>query len=153
MDFAEFFVGIRPVIPHHEIGNNRRVARLDAEDIVPLDADAVTDLDDEERNGVLLLQLAEVRDRYRRCCDGDLASQEDRQRSRRSAHGYISDFPERVALHIGNARILGRGCACIAGRCFLRGRCCVADRSAAEEGIYFLLRDHFIAHSRLHPLL
>ena len=140
MDLAEFLVGVCPVVPHHQIGNDRRVLCLDAEDIVALDADAVANLNHEEWDGVFFLQLAHVGDGDRRRCDRHLTPKEDGECRRRAPHGDITDLTEGIPLHI-RYRISGGRRTC--SRCVVRG-CRVIRRriiaaSTAQEGVYLLL--------------
>ena len=69
MNFAEFLVGIRAVVAHHQIGDDCGVPRLNAEDIVALDPDAVSDLHHEERDRVSFLERAQIGNRDGRRCD------------------------------------------------------------------------------------
>ena len=140
MDLAEFLVGVRPVVAHHQIGNDRRILCLDAENIVSLDTNAVADLNHKERDGVLLLQPAHVGDGDRRRCDRHLAPKEDGECRRRAPHGDVADLTEGIPLHI-RYRISGGSRTC--SRRVIRG-CRVIRRriiaaSTVQEGVYLLL--------------
>ena len=140
MDLTEFLIRIRPIVAHHQIGNDGCILRLNAKDIVAFDTDAVPNLDDEERNGIFLLQLTHVGDGHCWCRNGHLPSEQDGQCRRRTAHGDIADLTECVTFHIryavfaGRRHIRSRG---VARRGIVRRR--ISARTAAQEGIDFLL--------------
>ena len=151
MNFIQIRIRICAVIAHHQIGNDRGILRLNAEDIIALNSDAVPHLDHEKGNGIFFLELAQIGHRNRRRRNRHLAPQEDGEGCCRTAHRNVSDFSKCIALEIGDTgliiagRRIGRGCSII-------GRCIVVAGAAIQEGINLLLRDHVITHSRRHPL-
>ena len=86
MQFAQFLIGIRPVIAHHQVGDDRRILCLDTEDIVPFNPDAVADLNNEERYGIFFFERTQIGHRDGRCRDRHLASEEDGKCRCRTAH-------------------------------------------------------------------
>ena len=149
MEFAQFRIRICPVIAHHQISNDRGILRLYAEDVVPLDPDAVANLNNEEGNRIFFLQFAQIGHRNGRRRNRDLAPEKNGEGCRRSAHGDIANLPESITLQIRDASIIivrrRVGCGIICRR--------VTRCSAVQEGIDLLLRDHLITHSLRHLLL
>ena len=55
VEFGQLLIGIGAVAAHHQIGDNRGVRRLNCKDVIAVNADGVTNFDDEIRQRVMLL--------------------------------------------------------------------------------------------------